>query len=359
MTKAFDREMMAQALRLAERGLNTCTPNPRVGCVIVDAEQKVQGEGFHLKAGEAHAEINALEQAGVSAKGCTAYVTLEPCCHQGKTGPCTEALIAAGIARVVYAMEDPNPEVAGEGIEKLREAGIVVDGPVLEESALKLNPGFAKRMREGLPFVRLKMAMSMDGRTAMANGESKWITGPDARQDVQKIRARSCAIVTGVESVIHDDPSLTVRLGDQDRQPLRIVVDTKGRCPIKADILDQPGHTIIAIGENSTLDDGRKFWQLPEKNGRINLRALLKKLADEGCNEILVETGATLAGSFIAEGLVDEVIMYMAPMLMGSSARPLFDVPINKMSAQLPLIIQDIRAIGTDWRIIATPDPEG
>lgn len=359
MNKAFDSEMMARALRLAERGLNSCTPNPRVGCVIVNAEQHVIGEGFHLKAGEAHAEIIALEQAGALAKGATVYVSLEPCSHQGKTGPCVDALIAAGVARVVFAMEDPNPLVEGEGLEKIRAAGIVVDGPIQEEEAIKLNAGFIKRMRQGLPFVRLKMAMSMDGRTAMASGESKWITGPDAREDVQKFRARSCAIVTGVESVIHDDPSLTVRLGENDRQPLRIIVDTKGRCPKKADILDQPGHTIIAMGENSTLDDDRKVWHLPEKQGRVNLRALLKKLAEEGCNEVLVETGATLGGAFIAEGLVDEVVIYMAPMLMGSTARPLFEVPIDKMSGQLPLIVQDIRAIGGDWRIIATPDPEG
>ncbi len=360
MITAHDREMMVYALRLAERGLNSTTPNPRVGCVIANASAEVVGEGFHVTAGQAHAEINALNAAGDLAKGATVYVTLEPCAHHGKTGPCAAALVSAGVARVVYAMEDPNPEVAGAGLECLRNAGIQIDGPILEDAARQLNTGFIKRMTQGLPFVRCKMAMSIDGRTAMASGESKWITGPDARTDAQQLRARSCAIITGVESVIHDDPALTVRLENEDRQPLRIVLDTQGRCPKKADILNQPGHTVIVVGESSDVtDEDRIVWHLPEKQGRINLRALLKRLADEGCNEVLVETGATLAGAFVAEGLVDEFVVYMAPILMGSSARPLFELPIDKMSGQLPLNIQDIRAIGADWRIIATPDPVG
>ncbi len=358
MISPFDRDMMARALRLAALGLNTTAPNPRVGCVICVNEQVV-GEGFHQAAGEAHAEIRALVDAGGQAQSATAYVTLEPCSHQGKTGPCADALIDAGIARVVYAMEDPNPQVAGEGLERLREAGVTVDGPVLENEARSLNAGFVKRMTQGMPFVRCKTAMSMDGRTAMASGESKWITGPDARNDVQRLRARSCAIVTGVESVIHDDPALTVRLGEQDRQPLRIIVDTHGRCPKKAAILDQPGHTILAVGEHAEVDDERRMWRLSERHGRVDLRALMRKLAEEGCNEVLIETGATLAGAFVAAGLVDEFIIYMAPKLMGSAARPIFDLPIDKMSGQLPLIIQDIRAVGEDWRIIATPDPVG
>ncbi len=360
MITAYDREMMAQALRLAECGLNSTTPNPRVGCIITNAASEIVGEGFHAKAGEAHAEINALAAAGELAKDATVYVTLEPCAHQGKTGPCADALVSAGVARVVYAMEDPNREVSGAGLERLRSAGIEVDGPLLEDSVRRLNEGFVKRMTQGLPFVRCKMATSIDGRTAMASGESKWITGPDARADAQKLRARSCAIITGVESVIHDDPALTVRLKNEDRQPLRIVLDTHGRCPKKADILNQPGHTVIVVGESADVkDEERTVWQLPEKQGRINLMALLKRLADEGCNEVLVETGATLAGAFVAEGLVDEFVFYMASMLMGSAARPLFELPIDKMSGQLPLNIQDIRAIGADWRIIATPDPEG
>ena len=350
--------MMARALRLAQRGLNTTAPNPRVGCVLCVGEEVV-GEGFHQKTGEAHAEIHALQAAGEKAKGATAYVTLEPCSHHGKTGPCVDALIGAGVSRVVYAMEDPNPQVAGLGIMRLQEADIIVDGPVLENDARVLNAGFIKRMTQGMPYVRCKTAMSMDGRTAMASGESKWITGPDARQDVQRLRARSCAIITGVESVIHDDPSLTVRLGEQDRQPLCIIVDTHGRCPQQAAILDQPGRTVIAVGASTQLDDGRQVWTLPEREGRVDLRALLRKLAEEGCNEVLVETGATLAGAFVAAGLVDELIFYLAPKLLGSSARPIFDLPIDKMSGQLPLIIQDIRAVGEDWRIIAAPDPVG
>lgn len=359
MSSAFDREMMARALRLARQGVNSTTPNPRVGCVICDDQQTIVGEGFHRAAGEPHAEILALNAAGAFAKGAHVYVTLEPCSHTGKTGPCADALIAAGVARVIYGMEDPNPEVAGRGIEKLQAAGVRVDGPVLEEEARALNPGFIKRMTQGLPFIRCKMAMSLDGRTAMESGESKWVTGPDARQDVQRWRARSCAIVTGVDSVIHDDPSLTVRLGEGDRQPLRVIVDSHGRCPPSAEILDQPGQTIIATCEAREDDRNTVYWQFAERDGRVDLRQLAKKLAAEGCNEVLVETGATLAGAFVASGLVDELVIYVAPKLLGDAARPLFALPIAKMSGHLPLIIDDIRALGEDWRIIARPDTVG
>ncbi len=253
MISLLDRTFMSRALQLAERGLNSTPPNPRVGCLVVDDHGQVVGQGFHEKAGEAHAEVNALNEAGSAAKGATVYVTLEPCSHHGKTGPCADALVQAGVSRVVYAMEDPNPEVSGAGMECLRTAGIEVDGPLMEEEARQLNIGFVKRMTQGKPFVRCKMAMSLDGRTAMASGESKWITGPDARVDVQKIRARSCAMVTGVDSVINDNPALTVRLGENARQPLRVILDSHGRCPKKADILDQPGTTIIATLENTDL----------------------------------------------------------------------------------------------------------
>lgn len=350
---------MLQALQLARLGLNTTTPNPRVGCIIADAEGNILGRGYHEKAGEAHAEVNALADAGAKARGATAYVTLEPCCHQGRTGPCTQALIKAGIARVVYAMQDPNPQVAGQGLAELESSGIQIHGPIEEEAALALNAGFVKRMRTGLPFVRVKTAMSLDGRTAMASGESKWVTGPAARADVQRLRARSCAIVTGVESVILDDPSLTVRIKADDRQPLRVIVDTRGRCPDTAEILRQPGETVIACGESLPLpDDGRTYWQMPEKNGRVDLLALLRKLADRQCNEVLVETGATLAGAFVASGLVDELVVYVAGKLMGSSARPAFTLPIDKMSSLLPLSIRDVRAVGEDWRFTAIPDPD-
>ena len=356
----FDHEMMLKAIRLAEQGMNTTTPNPRVGCVIVSDSGEVIGQGYHRKAGEGHAEVNALADAeGSELKGATVYVTLEPCSHHGKTGPCAEALINANVARVVFGMEDPNPAVSGRGFALLREAGISVEGPVEEQAVFDLNIGFVKRMREGLPYVRVKSAMSLDGRTAMASGESKWITGPKARADVQQIRARSCAIITGVDSVIHDDPSLTVRLGEKDRQPLRIVMDTKARCPKQAEVLGQPGRTIIAIGESTPQpDDGREYWVCSERDGRVDPAALLRRLAAEGCNEVLVETGATLAGSFVGLGLVDEYIVYIAAKLMGSSARPLFDIPIRTMSAELPLTITDIRAVGDDWKITAIPDPE-
>ncbi len=353
----FDRQTMARALQLAELGLNSTTPNPRVGCVICKGGV-VLAEGYHRAAGEPHAEVNALNAATASVEGADVYVTLEPCSHHGKTGPCAEALIETKVARVVYAMEDPNPAVAGRGITMMRDAGISVEGPLMEDSARALNPGFIKRMTQGVPFVRCKMAMSLDGRTAMASGESKWITGPAARQDVQRLRAQSCALVTGVDSVIADDPALTVRQGDDDRQPLRVILDTHGRCPERADILSQAGRSVIATAASSDTAK-RECWTFPLVAGRIDLRALMKRLAQESCNEVLVETGATLSGAFVAAGLVDEFIIYVAPKLMGSSARPLFSLPIDKMNGQLPLKISDVRAVGEDWRIVATPDPEG
>lgn len=356
----IDRQLMIRALQLAERGLNTTTPNPRVGCVVAENGGKILAEGYHRKAGEPHAEVVALDIAGASARGATAYITLEPCCHQGRTGPCSDALIKAGVARVVYAMEDPNPRVAGQGLEKLRQAGIIVDGPLMEESARALNPGFIKRMTRGLPFVRIKMAMSLDGRTAMKSGESKWITGPNARKDVQRLRARSCAILTGVGSLIQDNPALTVRLEELSRQPLRVIVDSYVKSPPDAEIFSMPGRTVIACCDETAAEKtGFDTWILPEKSGQVDLQALLRKLAEEGCNEVLVETGATLAGAFIGRGLVDELVIYMAAKLLGSEARPLFNLPIGSMSGRLSLTVQDIRAVGDDLRITATPDPEG
>ncbi len=351
---------MQRALRLAKHGLNTTTPNPRVACVLVKEGEPI-GEGWHHLAGGPHAEIVAINNVSDSSltSRATAYVTLEPCSHQGKTGPCADALIAAGISRLVYGMEDPNPAVAGKGLQKLLDAGIQVDGPLMEDAARALNPGFTKRMNSGLPYVRCKLAMSLDGRTAMASGESKWITGPSARKDVQRLRARSCAIVTGVDSVLLDDPMLTVRLPDTERQPLRVIVDSQLRVPLKAEIFSQPGRTIIATCNASAASaSALECWVLPEKNGRVDLRALATTLAEQGCNEILLETGATLAGAFVGEGLVDELVVYMAAMLMGSQARPLLELPINTMGASLELCIQDIRAVGPDWRITATPDTE-
>ncbi|TVZ40688.1 diaminohydroxyphosphoribosylaminopyrimidine deaminase/5-amino-6-(5-phosphoribosylamino)uracil reductase [Alteromonadaceae bacterium 2753L.S.0a.02] len=355
-----DREYMSRALQLAARGMNTTTPNPRVGCVIVKND-RVIGEGYHRKAGEGHAEVNAVASVADASElqGASVYVTLEPCVHIGKTGPCCDTLISAGVSRVIYGMEDPNPQVAGAGLEKLEDAGIKVQGPLLEEEALALNVGFVKRMRTGLPFVRCKLAMSLDGRTAMASGESKWITGPSAREDVQHLRARSCAILTGVDSVLLDDPLLTVRLPDSERQPMRVIVDTELRVDPNAEIFKQPGTTLVATcNSDAALSSTLSCWPLPERNGRVDLRVLLQELAKRGCNEVLLETGATLAGAFVAAGLVDELIVYVAAKLMGSEARPLLDLPIKTMGAALALSIKDVRAVGPDWRITAVPDPE-
>ncbi len=368
-----DPAFMARALRLAERGLYTTQPNPRVGCVLVKGDEIV-AEGWHRRAGEAHAEVDALTAAGEAARGATAYVTLEPCNHTGRTGPCSEALIAAGVKRVVYAMEDPNPQVSGAGLARLRAAGIGVDGPLLEDDARALNPGFIKRMASGVPLVRCKLAMSLDGRTAMASGQSKWVTGRRAREDVQRWRARSCAIISGIETVLQDNAALTVRandlgLPDADsiaaRQPLRVVLDSQLRLPRDAELLRQPGPVLLVhngdIREPAQLTGwpaAVELLGLPGADRRIDLPALLKELGRRQCNEVLVEAGATLAGSFLRLGLVDELLIYMAPKLLGSQARPLFELPLNTMASALPLKIRDMRALGEDWRITAVPDME-
>lgn len=368
-----DHRHMAAAINLAKRGLYTARPNPMVGCVLV-RDGRVIGEGWHRRAGEAHAEINALEQArerGESAAGATAYVSLEPCCHHGKTGPCSQALIEAGIARLVYGMEDPNPRVSGSGLEQLRKAGVEVLGPVMESEARAINPGFNKRMGTGLPLVRVKSAMSLDGRTAMASGESKWITGPAARGDVQRWRARSGAVITGIETVLRDDPSLNVRAEElklpngaevAERQPLRVILDSAGRLPASARILQVPGEVLVVNAGRAAPLSGTEARleqiQLRDASGRIDLRGLLGRLAERDCNEVLVEAGATLSGAFLQQGLVDQMIVYLAPKLLGSSARPLFDLPLDTMAAQLGLQIAEIRAVGQDWRITASIDPE-
>lgn len=367
-----DHTFMAHALRLAERGIYTTMPNPRVGCVLVK-DGEIIAEGWHVRAGENHAEVNALNIAGARAKGATAYVTLEPCSHTGKTGPCSHALVAAGIVRVVYAMEDPNPLVAGSGLDYLRNANVQVDGPLLEEDARALNPGFIKRMERKLPFVRCKLGMSLDGRTAMESGESQWVTGKKARADVQRLRARSCAIISGIDTVLLDNASLNVRVDElglpnaQDaaaKQPLRVVLDSTLRLTRNAKILVQET-PILLVHNGSAIADKLIGWPahveflaLPANDGRINLNALLVELAKRQCNEVMVEAGATLASSFLRRGLLDEIIIYIAPKLLGSSARPLFDLPLNTMASALPLKISDMRAVGNDWRIIATPDTE-
>lgn len=368
-----DPVFMARALRLAERGLYTTMPNPRVGCVLVKHGQII-GEGWHYRAGEGHAEVNALAQAGEQARDATAYVTLEPCSHTGKTGPCSEALIAAGVARVVYAMEDPNPQVSGRGLEKLTAAGIEVAGPLLEDDARALNPGFVKRMEQKRPLVRCKLAMSLDGRTAMASGQSKWVTGRKAREDVQRLRAHSCAIISGIDTLLSDNASLTVRADELQlanaedaaaKQPLRVILDSRLRLTRNSEILNHPSPILLVHNGSDENADKLAGWPghlelmaLPGKEGRIDLLALVRELARRECNEVLVEAGATLAGSFLRLGLLDEIIVYMAPKLLGSNARPLFDLPLNTMAAALPLKIQNIRAVGNDWRITAVPDME-
>ncbi len=373
MVKTTDAAWMARALRLARRGRYTTHPNPRVGCVLVKNHQLV-GEGWHVRAGEPHAEVHALRMAGDSTRRATAYVTLEPCSHHGRTGPCAVALIEAGVRRVVVAMQDPNPEVAGRGIAMLREAGIEVEVGPLEEEARALNAGFVSRMTRQRPFVRLKMAMSLDGRTAMQSGESQWITGPHARTEVQRLRASASAIMTGVDSVIFDNSRLTVRasqLGLDDaeaiasRQPLRVVVDTQLRLPQAAACLREPGRTLVTTvmshdpQRRKRLEAaGAEVLVLPAgEDGRVDLHALLRHLAErEQVNELLLETGATLAGAMLDAGLVDEMQLFVAPTLLGGEARPLFALPgLTRMSQQRPLEILDIRAIGCDWRITARP----
>ena len=366
-----DFRFMARALKLARQGLYTTHPNPRVGCVLVRAGSPV-GEGFHRCAGEPHAEPNALLAAGVKARGATAYVTLEPCCHQGRTPACSEALIEAGITRVVAAMEDPNPRVAGAGFEQLRQAGIEVVQGVMEAQSRALNPGFIKRMQTGRPYVRCKLAMSLDGRTAMADGESKWITGTAARLDVQRLRARSDAIVTGIGTVLADDPSMNVRVAgnslqgvaDEDalRQPLRVVLDPRLQMPVAAKMLRLKGATLViclTTGSNqrSLERAGAEVALLPGIDGnRIDLGRLLDQLGQRQINEVLVESGATLAGGFLAAGLVDELVIYAAPHIMGDAARGLFRLPgLKRMQDRINLEITDLRMLGKDIRITATP----
>ncbi len=350
---------MARALRLAERGLYTTDPNPRVGCVIV-RDGEIVGEGWHARAGGPHAEVVALEAAGERARGATVYVTLEPCAHHGRTPPCADALVAAGVGLVIAAMIDPNPEVAGGGLNRLREAGIETAHGLLEAQARALNPGFIKRMETGRPWVRCKLAMSLDGRTALASGESKWITGDAARQDVHRLRARSSAIVTGVGTVLADDPALTARLaeGEAERQPLRVVVDTHLSLPLEAKLLKQPGRTLIMTCSDdedaaAALEaNGAEVVRLPLCSDVVDMGAVLDILGEMAVNEVLLETGATLSGAVLQAGLLDEIVIYMAPLLMGHDARPLFRLPgIDTMAERIELELLDQRMVGRDMRL--------
>ncbi len=367
-----DAHWMARALRLARKGLYTTRPNPRVGCVLVK-EGQVVGEGWHHRAGAPHAERVALEAAGEAARGATAYVTLEPCSHHGRTPPCADALVAAGVSRVVAAMEDPNPLVAGGGLDRLRAAGIQVRVGVLEAEARALNPGFVKRMTRGLPWVRCKLAMSLEGRTALADGESRWITAEAARRDVHRLRARSDAIVTGIGTVLADDPSLDVRLDPAALEgveeagvfpsPLRVVLDSRLRMPADARMLELPGETLVVclepapVGRARLEGAGARVEALPESGGQVDIESTLRFLAGQEINEVMLETGPTLAGAMLHGGWVDELLIYMAPHLMGDSARGLFSLPaIRRMGDRVALKIRDIRALGRDWRIEAVPD---
>lgn len=359
---ADDTRHMARALQLARAGLYGTSPNPRVGCVLV-REGEVVGEGYHARAGEPHAEALALRVAGPRARGASAYVTLEPCSHHGRTPPCADALIEAGVSRVVIAVEDPDPRVSGSGISRLRAAGIPVETGVLGPESRELNEGFFLRHRRGRPWLRCKLAMSFDGRTAMASGESRWITGELARQDVQCLRARSCAVLTGVGTVRQDDPRLDVREGVPEpiRQPLRVILDSTLLTPASARILSPPGHVLIACsrpdaGRRAALESaGAECLELAGSEGRVDLAAVLAELARRQCNEVLLEAGAVLSGAFASAGLIDEYIVYVAPVLLGSRARPLLELPFERMEQKLGLRISDITPIGQDWRICARP----
>lgn len=365
-----DAKYMSRALLLARRGLYTTHPNPRVGCVLV-RDGEVVGEGFHVRAGEAHAEINALRMAGSLARGSTVYITMEPCCHHGRTPPCTDALIEAGVTRVIAAMRDPNPLVLGGGLAQLSAAGIEVSSGLLEASAQALNPGFISRMTYGLPWVRVKSAMSLDACTALASGESRWVTGVAARKDVQRWRARADAILTGINTIMTDDPSLNVRLDASElgiegevAQPLRVVLDSDLRVSPEARIFRLQGDVLVLAAEGRVIpekrvaleEQGVEVASVPvAKNGNgLDLLEVLRLLARRSINEVHVETGATLAGSLVSEGLVDELVIFIAPHLLGGGAREVFALPVlESMSERTTLEITQTRRVGDDWRLIA------
>ena len=357
---AADHAHMARALHLAEKGLYTTQPNPRVGCVIA-RDDEILGEGFHARAGEPHAEVFALRAAGMCARGATAYVTLEPCAHFGRTPPCADALVAAGVARVVAACEDPNPKVAGGGIAKLRAAGIAVETGLLRGAARELNRGFISRLERGRPWVRVKLAMSLDGRTALANGQSQWITSEAARADVQRWRARSSAILTGAGTARVDDPRLTVRLADGEAfvPALRVVLDARlDALPAQARLLDGSTPTLILHAEGAQPCDDRyagveRVAVAAQADGGFDLDAALALLAARGVNELQVEAGPTLCGALFAANRVDELLLYVAPILLGDTARPLLALPaLAEISSGRRLRVVDERRIGEDWRLL-------
>ena len=365
----FDHRCMANALQLAWLGVNTTHPNPRVGCVIAK-DDRVLGKGWHEKAGSAHAEINALADAGDNACGATAYVTLEPCSHSGKTPPCVEALIEAKIARVVCALEDPNPEVSGQGILRLQQAGIEVQAGLMAAQAEEQNSGFLMRMRQGRPWVRIKLAQSMDGHIALANGNSQWISGPEARADVQRWRARSDAILTGIGTVLADDPSLNVRTGGNVRggnvrQPLRVIADSHWRTPPDANLLGLAGPVLIAGLKADNIPEAlansaAELIVLPAVDDHVDLAQLLQELGRRGVNEVQVEAGAIFCGALMQQGLVDEVLIYQAPVFLGGGAVSPFATPrLDNMDDRVHLKWMDSRRIGNDLRLRLRPVNQG
>lgn len=364
-----DERYMARALELARRGRFTTMPNPNVGCVIV-RDGEVVGEGWHQRAGEPHAEVHALRMAGEKARGATAYVTLEPCSHHGRTPPCCDALIAAGVSRVVAAMQDPNPQVAGRGLYRLQQAGIAVSHGLMMAEAEALNRGFLKRMRTGFPWVQLKLGASLDGRTAMASGESQWITSPEARRDVQRLRAQSSAILSSSATVLADDPSLTVRwrelapetqsLLDEStlRQPLRVIVDSQNRVTPQHKLITQPGETWLMRAAPDQLAWPESVTQIavPPRGEQLDLVALMMLLGKRQVNSLWVEAGASLAGALLQAGIVDELIVYLAPKLLGDAARGLCQLPGLEQLADAPAFsFSDVRQVGPDLRLTLTP----
>jgi diaminohydroxyphosphoribosylaminopyrimidine deaminase/5-amino-6-(5-phosphoribosylamino)uracil reductase len=375
MFSDFDRGAMTRALELAARGLTTTHPNPRVGCVLA-ARGRIIAEGWHVRAGEAHAEVVALAAAGGEAAGATAYVTLEPCSHHGRTPPCADALIAARVARVVYSIADPNPLIDGRGAAQLAAAGVVVEAGLMAAEAAELNAGFIKRMTTGRPWVRLKLAMSLDGRTALASGASRWVSGAAAREDVQHWRARSAAILTGIGTVLADDPRLDVRLaaeagGEGGRQPLRVVLDSELRMPPAARLLAAPGEVLIVTAVPASdprweprcaalAAHGARIETLPAVAGRVPLAAVLERLGELEINALQVEAGPTLAGELLRQALVDELLLYLAPKLLGPQARPLLALPeLADLDAAPSLSICEVLRVGDDLRLLLKPRATG
>lgn len=379
MWRSEDQAYMQQAIALAYKGFYSTKPNPAVGCVLVK-DGKVIGQGWHHKAGQPHAEKEALADALNNAQdvaGSTAYVTLEPCSHHGRTPPCSDALIDAGVSRVVVAMQDPNPLVGGNGIKRLQNAGIDVQVGLLEEEAYELNHGFLHRMRTGLPYVRLKMASSLDGRTAMANGESQWITGADSRVEVHKLRAQAGAVIIGIGTVLADDPSMTVRLDDavladmnlnaEEANPIRVVLDPNLSLPMEAKMLALPGRTIVMTSKETVENSSERVEEfhrhgvelvaVAAQDDRLDIESVLHYLADEEqVNDVMVETGAIVAGAFVESGFVNEIHAFVAPVLMGDQARPMFVLPsVTTMNDKLQFSITDISTFGDDVRMILKP----